>query len=83
MIFPSIHFQIQDPLPLSHDDDFDDWCGTEPKMSHVILHDKLMTDALCATVPVKTEHSYSLNSDGDSIPDSLDGSLDGNKMDGR
>lgn len=41
-----------------------------------------MTDALCANVPVKTEHSYSLNSDGDSIPDSLDGTMDDTKIDG-
>jgi cyclic AMP-responsive element-binding protein 3 len=52
-------------------------------MSQVILNDKLMTDALCIQAPVKIEHSYSLNSDGDSIPNSPDGSLDGNKMDGK
>ncbi|KAJ4451044.1 hypothetical protein ANN_02480 [Periplaneta americana] len=36
----------------------------------VILHDRLMTDAALGTAPIKTEHSYSLTSDGDSIPDS-------------
>jgi len=46
----------------------------------VILHDRLMTDAALGTVPIKSEHSYSLTSDGDSIPDSPL-SLD-NKMDG-
>lgn len=40
--------------------------------SGVVLHDRLMTDALgsCTTMPIKTEHSYSLASDGDSLPDS-------------
>lgn len=40
------------------------------KIPHVILNDKLMTDAIFGTVPIKTEHSYSLTSDGDSMPDS-------------
>ena len=40
------------------------------KIPHVILNDKLMTDALFGTIPIKTEHSYSLTSDGDSMPDS-------------
>ncbi|KAK9721975.1 Basic region leucine zipper [Popillia japonica] len=39
-------------------------------MPTVILHDKLMTDAALGTRPIKTEHSYSLASDGDSLPDS-------------
>jgi cyclic AMP-responsive element-binding protein 3 len=47
----------------------------------VILHDRLMTDAALGTAPIKSEHSYSLTSDGDSIPDSPL-SLD-NKMDGK
>lgn len=47
----------------------------------VILHDRLMTDAALGTLPIKSEHSYSLTSDGDSIPDSPL-SLD-NKMDGK
>lgn len=48
----------------------------------VILHDKLISDALLnGTGPIKTEHSYSLNSDGDSLPDSPK-SLQA-KMDGR
>lgn len=41
-----------------------------PKIPHVILNDKLMTDALFGNIPIKTEHSYSLTSDGDSMPDS-------------
>lgn len=40
------------------------------KNSQVILNDKLMTDALLGTIPIKSEHSYSLTSDGDSMPDS-------------
>jgi hypothetical protein len=40
------------------------------KIPHVILNDKLMTDAIFGTIPIKTEHSYSLTSDGDSMPDS-------------
>jgi hypothetical protein len=47
----------------------------------VILHDRLMTDAALGTAPIKSEHSYSLTSDGDSIPDSPL-SLE-NKMDGK
>lgn len=47
----------------------------------VILHDKLISDALLnGTGPIKTEHSYSLNSDGDSLPDSpksLQAKMDG------
>ncbi|GAB0091118.1 Cyclic AMP response element-binding protein A [Sergentomyia squamirostris] len=77
---------IQDALKLSSGDtDLSDWYldkdiryldkDIKPQ---VILHDKLMTDAL-GTFPIKTEHSYSLNSDGDSLPDSP-GSLH-NKMD--
>ncbi|CAD7080434.1 unnamed protein product [Hermetia illucens] len=48
-----------------------DWfLERDSKMSQVILHDKLISDALIGTLPIKTEHSYSLNSDGDSMPDS-------------
>lgn len=41
-----------------------------------------MTDAALGTRPIKTEHSYSLASDGDSLPDSpisdrrIDGEFD-------
>jgi cyclic AMP-responsive element-binding protein 3 len=49
-------------------------CDTDAdnhKIPHVILNDKLMTEALFGTVvPIKAEHSYSLTSDGDSMPDS-------------
>lgn len=56
--------------------DISDWfmeCEADavtPKIPHVILNDKLMTDALFGNIPIKTEHSYSLTSDGDSMPDS-------------
>lgn len=57
-----------------------DWFDRDIRMPAVILNDKLMTEALPGTLPIKTEHSYSLNSDGDSIPDSprsLQNKIDG------
>lgn len=51
----------------------------EKDLPGIIIHDKLMTDAALGTRPIKTEHSYSLNSDGDSLPDSP---ISNNKMDG-
>jgi len=56
--------------------DINDWfmdcdnAAGDHKIQHVILNDKLMTDALLGTIPIKAEHSYSLTSDGDSMPDS-------------
>lgn len=48
-----------------------EWTYMEAKdIPGVILHDRLMTDAALGTRPIKTEHSYSLASDGDSLPDS-------------
>lgn len=41
----------------------------DPVLPTVVLHDRLMTDAALGTLPIKTEHSYSLASDGDSLPD--------------
>jgi len=42
-----------------------------PAMATVVLSDKLMTDAvLGGSRPIKSEHSYSLTSDGDSLPES-------------
>lgn len=59
-----------------------DWfLERDMKLPGVILHDKLMTDALLGTLPIKTEHSYSLNSDGDSLPNSPHSMH--NKMDGK
>lgn len=56
-----------------------DWFTDREKVPHVILNDKLISDAILG-VPIKTEHSYSLNSDGDSMaysPDSLHKQIDG------
>jgi len=57
--------------------DISEWfpdCGDavigDHKIPQVILNDKLMTDAIFGTFPIKAEHSYSLTSDGDSMPDS-------------
>lgn len=69
---------MNEPLRLSPTD-VTDWfmdcdnAGGDHKIPHVILNDKLMTDALLGTIPIKTEHSYSLTSDGDSMPDSPSG----------
>ena len=72
---------MQETLKMSTDSDMQEWfLERDSKLPHVILNDKLMTDAILVTLPIKTEHSYSLNSDGDSMPDSP-GSLQ-NKMDG-
>lgn len=65
--------------------DINDWfmdcdnAGGDHKIPQVILHDKLMTDALPGTLPIKAEHSYSLTSDGDSMPNSPS---DGTKIEG-
>lgn len=65
--------------------DINDWfmdcdnAAGDHKIPHVILNDKLMTDALLGTIPIKAEHSYSLTSDGDSMPDSPS---DGTKIEG-
>lgn len=73
---------MQEALTLPSDTDMHDWIMEhDVKLPKVILHDKLMTDAALGSMPIKSEHSYSLNSDGDSMPDSP-GSLQ-NKMDGK
>lgn len=74
---------MPDSLKLSSDPDMHEWfLDRDSKIPHVILNDKLMTDAVFGgTLPIKSEHSYSLTSDGDSMPDSP-GSLQ-NKMDGK
>ncbi|XP_065359093.1 cyclic AMP response element-binding protein A [Calliphora vicina] len=61
-----------DSLKLSTDSDMHDWfLERDVKDAAVILNDKLISDALLnGTLPIKSEHSYSLNSDGDSLPDS-------------
>jgi cyclic AMP-responsive element-binding protein 3 len=77
-----IFFQaISEAFKMATDPDLE-WTATILDVKpQVILHDRLMTDAALGTVPIKSEHSYSLTSDGDSIPDSPL-SLD-NKMDGK
>lgn len=57
-----------------------EWNFLEKDLPGVVLHDRLMTDAALGTRPIKTEHSYSLNSDGDSLPDSP---ISSHKMDGK
>lgn len=61
---------ITEALRGSSDSDLEWGAGFLDVKPQVILHDRLMTDAVLGTVPIKTEHSYSLNSDGDSSPDS-------------
>lgn len=54
---------------LDDEADMQEWFLKDTK-STVVLHDRLMTDAALGALPIKTEHSYSLNSDGDSAPTS-------------
>lgn len=72
---------MQEALNLSNDTDMVDWPFLDRDIkSGVIYQDKLISDALFGCQPIKTEHSYSLNSDGDSIPDSprsLQNKIDG------
>jgi len=75
-------FLQTESLKISSDHDMHDWFyDRDVKDPAVILHDKLISDALLnGTGPIKTEHSYSLNSDGDSLPDSpksLQAKIDG------
>ncbi|KAL9702172.1 hypothetical protein quinque_005690 [Culex quinquefasciatus] len=76
---------MQDTLKMSSYADMQDWMDRDSKLPPVILNDKLMTDAIIGGtgMPIKTEHSYSLNSDGDSISDTLPDSPHSlqNKMD--
>ncbi|XP_067613047.1 cyclic AMP response element-binding protein A-like isoform X2 [Eurosta solidaginis] len=59
-------------LKISNDSDLHDWFMERDMKDPavMILNDKLMSDALFNLQPIKSEHSYSLNSDGDSLPDS-------------
>lgn len=73
---------IQETMKFSADQEMlSDWfTDRDIKVPHVILNDKLMSDAILGGMPIKTEHSYSLNSDGDSMaysPDSLHKQIDG------
>lgn len=60
---------MQEALKMTDNQDLDWPLLDRDFKSGVIYHDKLISDALFGQ-PIKTEHSYSLNSDGDSIPDS-------------
>lgn len=79
---PFSHFlqTMQDVLRVNAAGDLTvEWNFLEKDLPGVVLHDKLMTDAALGTRPIKTEHSYSLTSDGDSLPDSP---ISSHKMDG-
>lgn len=70
---------MQDVLRVNASGDLTvEWNLLEKDLPGVVLHDRLMTDAALGTRPIKTEHSYSLTSDGDSLPDSP---ISSNKMD--
>lgn len=74
---------MQEALHISTDTDMLDWqIFDRDHKNTVIYQDKLISDAFIfgGCQPIKTEHSYSLNSDGDSIPDSprsLQNKIDG------
>ncbi|CAK1551637.1 unnamed protein product [Leptosia nina] len=59
--------EMQDVL--DEDSEMSDWLIDRDSKLGVVLHDRLMTDALGAA-PIKTEHSYSLHSDVESAPPS-------------
>lgn len=62
---------MRDVLKLHAGEGGVEWTFMEAKdIPGVILHDRLMTDAALGSRPIKAEHSYSLSSDGDSLPDS-------------
>lgn len=72
---------MQDALNIIPNTYINEWpMERDIKLPGVIYHDKLISDALLGQTPIKSEHSYSLNSDGDSIPDSprsLQNKIDG------
>ncbi|XP_044761223.1 cyclic AMP response element-binding protein A isoform X1 [Coccinella septempunctata] len=66
---------MQDVLRLHSSGDLSiEWTQCDKEIPAVIIHDKLMTDAAFGHTtmlrPIKNEHSYSLNSEGGSLPDS-------------
>lgn len=72
---------MQDVLRVNASGDLTvEWNFLEKDLPGVVLHDRLMTDAALGHRPIKAEHSYSLNSDGDSLPDSP---ISSQKMDGK
>jgi cyclic AMP-responsive element-binding protein 3 len=71
---------ISEAFKMATDTDLE-WTATVLYVKiQVSLPDRLMTDAALGTVSIKSEHSYSLTSDGDSIPGSP--LSPDNKMDG-
>ncbi|XP_047003678.1 cyclic AMP response element-binding protein A-like [Schistocerca americana] len=59
---------LETGMDVFRDADDPDWgCGLLDARPHVVLYDRLMTDAAlgAAGAPIKSEHSYSLASDGD------------------
>lgn len=77
----NFHILFQsDTLKLATDADMPEWFLERDVKSTVILNDKLISDALLGNLPIKTEHSYSLNTNGtsDTMP-----SLPTSKMDGK
>lgn len=72
-LFCVLQEAMQEVLRLNSSGDMTvEWNYMDKELSGggLVLHDKLMTDAALGTRPIKTEHSYSLASDGDSLPDS-------------
>lgn len=67
-----LNFSLQESMKFNPDQEMiTDWfTDRDIKVPHVILNDKLMSDAILGGMPIKTEHSYSLNSDGESMPHS-------------
>ncbi|KAL3279545.1 hypothetical protein HHI36_017052, partial [Cryptolaemus montrouzieri] len=62
---------MQDVLRLHSSGDMNiEWIHHDKDIPAVIIHDKLMTDAAGLLRPIKSEHSYSLSSDGGSLPNS-------------
>lgn len=79
--FSFVFQTMQDVLRVNASSDLTvEWNFLEKDLPGVVLHDRLMTDAALGHRPIKSEHSYSLNSDGDSLPDSP---ISSHKMDGK
>ncbi|XP_066150446.1 cyclic AMP response element-binding protein A isoform X1 [Euwallacea fornicatus] len=63
--------EMREVLKIQSNEEGVEWSFMDAKdIPGLILHDKLMTDAVLGSRPIKVEHSYSLSSDGDSSPSS-------------
>lgn len=65
--------EAQDALKYSTDASMPDYISIEETKMAIMHEDIFMSETLLEqgiTAPIKTEHSYSLTSDGDSIPES-------------